>query len=124
MGRSEASAQTRRGTIQQKPNLQTFPAHHLVSDHDSDPKLVSEPLQAAQEPSELYLPRRKLSPAVELRPEQGGGAVDDDDPKAGLCHHRGGCDEELRLVIAVVRAGVGDVVEDVLAVQTKPAGES
>lgn len=63
----------------------------------------------------MGLPRGELAAAGEIGAVEGGGGIDDEEGEAGFAHHVGGLGEELELVIGVVGAGVGDVVEDFFA---------
>jgi hypothetical protein len=54
---------------------------------------------------------------------QPGRRVDDDEPEALLGHHACRLDQQLQLVVAVVRACVRDVVEHVLAVEPVALGD-
>ena len=87
----------------------------LIGNDDRDAELVREALQRAHEFREVRLAGRELAPAGEVSAVEGGGRVDDKKREAGLAHHVGGLVEELELVVGVVGAGVGDVVEDLLA---------
>ena len=86
--------------------------HDLVGDDDGDAKLVRQPLERAHELGEVVLARGELAAAGEVGAVEGGGGVDDEQGEAGLGHHLGGLVEELELVVGVVGARVGDVVED------------
>ena len=61
------------------------------------------------------MPRGEFAAASEIGAVEGSSGVDDEEGEAGFAHHVGGLVEELELVIGVVGAGVGDVVEDFFA---------
>ena len=87
----------------------------LVRNDDGDAEFVREPLEGAHEFGEVRLAGGEFAAAGEVGAVEGGGGVDDQEGKAGLAHHVGGLVEELELVVGVVGAGVGDVVEDLFA---------
>ena len=92
----------------------------LVGDDDGDAELVGETLEGAHELREVGLARGELAAAGEVGAVEGGGRVDDEEGEARLAHHVGGLVEELELVVRVVGARVGDVVEDLFAREAVP----
>ena len=66
----------------------------------------------------------QLTSAGEVGAIEGHGGVDDEEGKARLAHHLAGLVEELELVVAVIGARVGDVVEDFFAVEAVAIGDS
>ena len=68
------------------------------------------------------MPGGEFPTAGEVGAIERGGRVDDKEGEAGLAHHVGGLIEELELVIGVVGAGVGYVVKDFFARETKAVG--
>jgi hypothetical protein len=64
----------------------------------------------------LLLALGELAAAGVVRAVQRGRAVDDEERVARLGHHRAGVHEELGLVLRVVGAGEGDVLQDVVRV--------
>jgi len=91
--------------------------HHLVGDHHRHAELVCEAHQVAEKPREVHLASRELSTAAVVGPVERGGRVDDNQGVPGLGHHGGSLGEEGELVVGVVGAGEGDVVEDLLPIQ-------
>ena len=87
----------------------------LVRNDDRDAEFVREPLERAHEFREVGLAGGEFAAAGEVGAVERGGRVDDQEGEAGLAHHVGGLVEELELVVGVVGAGVGDVVEDFFA---------
>ena len=97
--------------------------HDLVRDHDGDAELVRQPLQRAHEFREMRLPVRQLAAAGEIGAVERGGAVDDEQGEARLAHHLAGLVEQLQLVVGIVGARVGDVVEHLFAVEPVAVGD-
>ena len=87
----------------------------LIGDDDRDAELVRETLEGAHEFGEVGLAGGELAAAGEVGAVKRGGRVDDEEAEARLAHHVGGLVQELELVVRVVGAGVGDVVEDLFA---------
>ena len=87
----------------------------LVRNDDRDAEFVREPLERAHELGEVRLAGGELAAAGEVGAVERGGRVDDQEGEARLAHHVGGLVQELELVVRVVGAGVGDVVEDLFA---------
>ena len=96
---------------------------HLVGHHDRAPKLLGQLRQRPQEPPQVDLPRRQLAAPVELGAGERGDRVDDDQGEARLGHHRRRREQQLALVVGVVRARVGDVVEHVGRVEAEALGD-
>ena len=97
---------------------------HLIGDDDRDAEFVREPLQRAHEFRKVRLPRGEFAAAGEVGAVERSGAVDDEEGEAGLAHHVGGLVEQLELVVGVVGAGVGDVVEDLFAREAVAVGDA
>lgn len=89
----------------------------LVRDDDRDAELVREALEGAHELREVCLPGGELAAAGEVGAVEGGGGVDDEEGEAGFAHHVRGLVEELELMVGIVSAGVGDIVQHLLARQ-------
>ena len=87
----------------------------LIRNNDRDAELVRETLEGAHKFGEVGLAGGELAAAGEVGAVEGGGGVDDEEGEARLAHHVGGLVEELELVVRVVGAGVGDVVEHLFA---------
>lgn len=68
----------------------------------------------------MGLPAAELPAAAVIGAVQGGGGVDDEQREAGLAHHRAGLVQQLQLMVAVVRAGICHVIQDLLARQPVP----
>lgn len=111
-----------RGPGEHRPSVEVG-RDDLVGDDDGAPELLGELGQRAQEAAQVDLARRELPAAVELGAVQGRDRVDDDEREARLGHHRRRGEQELALVVGVVRAGVGDVVEDVGRVEPEALGD-
>ena len=97
--------------------------HHLVSNHNGDAKLVSQPGEVAEKLAQVHLPRAELAATLVLCAEQVGDGVDDDDAEASLRHHPGGGDEELGLVLGVVSLGVRHIVQHRVGVHPEALGD-
>ena len=95
----------------------------LVGDDDGDAELVREALQRAHEPGQVRLAVRELAAAGEIGAVEGGGAVDDEEGKAGLAHHLAGLVQQLQLVVGIVGARVGHVVQHLFAVEPVAVGD-
>ena len=72
----------------------------------------------------MRLPRGEFATAGEVGAVEGGGAVDDEEGEARFAHHVRGLVEELQLVIGIVRAGVGDVVQYFFAGEAVAVGDA
>lgn len=96
---------------------------NLIGNNDGDAEFVRETLERTHELGEVRLAGGELAAACEIGTVERGGRVDNEEGKAGLAHHGGGLVEELELVIAVVGASVGDVVEDLFAAEAVAVGD-
>lgn len=94
--------------------------HHLIGDHHRHAKLVGQTLQFPEEATEMHLAISELTSTTVVGSIKGSGTIHDDEGVVLLAHHGRSSDEELSLVVSVVGTGDSDVVEDVLAVETKP----
>ena len=95
----------------------------LVGDDDGGAVFLGQTLEGTEELAELLLAISELAAAGEVGAEERGGGVDDDDSKSVLSHHCGRLGEKLLLMFAVVGAGAGDVVEDVVGVEAEALGD-
>ena len=82
----------------------------LVCDHDSNAKLVGEPLKRAHKLGQVRLSAAQLATAHEIRSIQRSSTVDDKKRKSGFGHHLSSLVEQLELVVGVVCSGVCNVV--------------
>lgn len=96
--------------------------NNLVRNHHRNTKLIRKTLQHSHELGEMTLAGTEFASAGKVCAVEGGGTVDDEESKAGFGHHGGGLVEELELVVRVVGAGVGNVVEDFFAVEAVAVG--
>ena len=94
----------------------------MVRDDDGDAELVGETLEGAHELRKVGLPGGELAAAGEVGAVEGCCRVDDEEGEAGFTHHVRGLVEELQLMIRVVGAGVGDVVEYLFSAQAVSVG--
>ncbi len=98
-------------------------AARLVGDDHGAAELVGQALQRAQEAAQAVLARRQLPAPDVLHAVQRGDAVDHDQREARVGHHGRGRDEQLALVVRVVRARVRHVVQHVVGVEPVPVRE-
>ena len=97
--------------------------NHLVRHHDGNAELVGKAGEMAEKFAEVHLPRAELAAAFVLGAEEVRHGVDDDDAEPRLRHHARGGDEELGLMLCVVRLGVRDVVEHGVGVHAETLGD-
>jgi len=97
--------------------------NHLIGNNDSNTELIRQPLQGAHELGEVRLARRQLAAADEVGAVQRRGRVDDEQGEARLAHHGRGLVQQLQLVVRVVGARVGHVVEHLLAREAVAVGD-
>jgi len=95
----------------------------LVRDDDGDAELVGEALQRAHELGQVGLARRQLAAANEVGAVERRGRVDDEQREARLRHHLRRLVQEAELVVRVVGARVGDVVEDFFTGEAEAVGD-
>ena len=89
----------------------------MVRNDDGDAELVGETLESAHEFREVGLAGGEFAAALEVGAVEGGCRVDDEEGEAGFAHHVGSLIQELELMIRIVGAGVGDIVQHLLARQ-------
>ena len=65
----------------------------------------------------------ELASAGEIGTVEGCGGVNDEEGEARLAHHGGRLVEQLQLMITVIGTSVGNVVEDLFAVEAVPVGD-
>ena len=94
--------------------------HHLIRDDDSHSKLVCDAQQCSQELRQVHLACRQLPTPRVIRAIQGCRAVHNHQRVATLGEHGRRLDQQLGLVIGVVGASVGDVVQHIRRIQTEP----
>jgi len=97
--------------------------NHLIGNDDRDAKLIRQTLQRAHELGQMRLARRELPATDEVGAIERRRGVDDQQGKARLAHHGRGLVQQLQLVVGVVGAGVGDVVEDLFAGEAVAVGD-
>mmetsp|Transcript_29089 Transcript_29089/g.84532 ORF Transcript_29089/g.84532 Transcript_29089/m.84532 type:complete len:236 (+) Transcript_29089:347-1054(+) len=97
--------------------------HDLVGNEDGDAEFLGETGQLPEELGHLHLPLGQLAPARIIGPEQGRGRIHHDEGVAILAEDGGRHLEELHLMLAVVGAGVRDVLEGGDGVHVEPLGD-
>ena len=96
--------------------------HHLIGDYDGNTELVRQPLQVSQELAEVHLSTGQLPATTEIGSVQGGRTVHNQQRVTRFAHHRRRLDQQVHLMVGVVGACAGDVVEHALHVQLVAAG--
>mmetsp|Transcript_127017 Transcript_127017/g.353738 ORF Transcript_127017/g.353738 Transcript_127017/m.353738 type:complete len:258 (+) Transcript_127017:138-911(+) len=91
--------------------------HDLVRDDDRHAVLVRYALQLPQEAVQGLLPVGQLAPPHVVRAEEACGAVHHEQGIARLAEDRRGLSQEPVLVLCVVRAGVGHILQNVRVVE-------
>lgn len=95
----------------------------LVGNEDGDAKLLGEAGELTQKLGHLHLPLGQFAASGIVGPEEGRGGIDDDEGVAVLAEDGGGDLEEFHLMLAVVRAGVRDVLQRGDGVHVEPFGD-
>jgi hypothetical protein len=98
-------------------------SHHLIGDEHRHTELVGQALQHSHEARQMHLTGRQFPSAAEVGPVEGGSAVNHQQRIPGLRHHVRRLHEQLRLVVAVVGARVGDVVEHLTLLEVEAPGD-
>lgn len=92
---------------------------HLVGDHDSNAELVSDTLQRTQELGKMHLARGKFTTTGEVCSVEGGRGINNHEGEPVFRHQGSSLEQKLVLLICVVSACIGNVVEDLLLVHAK-----
>ena len=94
--------------------------NNLIGNDDRDSKFICKPLQIPQKLRQMHLSSTKLSSPAEISAVERGERIDDQQREARFGHHCCSLNEQVVLVVDIVGARVGDIVQDFVYVQAVP----
>ena len=97
--------------------------NHLVGNYNCNTELISNPLEGSQEFSQVHLPGGEFSTTAEVSSIQSCCAVNNQQGESVLSHQGSCLQKELVLLISVVGACVGNIVKNLLFIETEPLGD-
>ena len=96
--------------------------HDLVGNQNGHTKLLGQAGELTQKLGHLHLTFRQFATSGVVGTEEGRGGIDDDEGVTVLAEDGGGDLQKFHLMLAVVGAGVGDVLEGGDGVHVEPLG--